>query len=120
MLFPLPTSIYNPPLVFYQTPITFCSDEDDFDSELQDLQRYLGPNVPVYESPTSGYSVYDVLRIIQEDIPNRKLCTQKPCGVRSVASFVINLKHVNLKDLAAADNGAWVTSSPRRMYEVIR
>lgn len=99
----------------------FCfSDEEELDSELHDLQNFLRRNVPIFESPPSGYNVYDVLRIIQDDVPKRKLCTQKPCGVRSVASFVVDLKCVNFKDLSADDNGVWVTSSPRRMYEIIR
>lgn len=39
------------------------------------------------------------------------MCTQKPCGVRSFASFVIDLKSVTLQQI-------YVTSSPRRIYEV--
>ena len=55
--------------------------------------------------------------IFKED-QKKKLCTEKPTGVRTFASFVIDLKSVNHKDLAADDNGVWVTSSPRRMYEL--
>ena len=84
------------------------------------MQASLGPNVPIFESPSHGYSVHEVLRIITEDVPKHKMCTEKPCGVRACASFVIDLSRVNLKDLAADDNGVWVTSSPRRMYELCR
>ena len=85
------------------------SDSDEFDPELTDLQEKLGPNIPIFGSPSSGYGVFDVLRIIQEDVPRRNLCTQKPCGVRSIASFVVDLESVDLKDLSADDNGVWVT-----------
>lgn len=96
--------------------LNFDSD-NEFEAELQDT---LGPNVPIFESPHSGYDVHSVLKIITGKIPESKICTQKPCGVRSFASFVIDLKCVNFKDLAADDNGVWVTSFPRRMYEVCR
>ncbi len=49
-----------------------------------------------------------------------KVCTQKPTGVQTFASFIIDLTRVNLKDLAADDNGVWVTSMPRRTYELKR
>ena len=99
----------------------FCSSsEDELNWELNSLQASLGPNVPIFESPSHGYSVHEVLRIITEDVPKHKMCTEKPCGVRACASFVIDLSRVNLKDLAADDNGVWVTSSPRRMYELCR
>lgn len=55
--------------------------------------------------------------IFKED-QKKKLCTEKPTGVRTFASFIIDLNSVNHKDLAADDNGVWVTSSPRRMYEL--
>ena len=55
--------------------------------------------------------------IFKED-PKKKLCTEKPTSVWTFASFIIDLKSVNHKDLAADDNGVWVTSGPRRMYEL--
>ena len=55
--------------------------------------------------------------VYQED-PELKICTQKPTGVQTFASFIVDLKCVNVKDLAADDNGTWVTSTPRRKYEL--
>lgn len=76
----------------------------------------LGQNVPVYETPSCGYSVVELLNMLMQETPPSKLCTKKPCGVRAFASFVVDLKCVELKDLGADDNGVWVTSSPRRKY----
>ena len=56
--------------------------------------------------------------MVYDEDPKLKLCTQKPTGVQMFPLFVIDLKCVNLKDLAADDNSVWVTSMPRRMYEL--
>ena len=95
-----------------------CSDESDV--ELKGLQAMLGSHVPVYGTPRSGYTAHDLISMVCEDVPGMKVCTQKPTGVRTFTSFVVDLKRVNLKDLAADDNGVWVTSTPRRMYEIER
>ena len=79
------------------------------------MQGLLGSNIPVYGSPRVGYSAHELVDMIFKEDPKKKLCTEKPTGVRTFASFVIDLKSVNHKDLAADDNGVWVTSSPRRM-----
>ena len=92
--------------------------DSDNDSELEELQTVLGSNIPIYGSPHSGYSAHELVDMIFKEDPKMKLCTEKPTGVRTFASFIIDLKSVNHKDLAADDNGVWVTSSPRRMYEL--
>ena len=100
---------------------TFLSDngcDSDADSEVEELQAMLGPKVPVYGSPCSGYTVLELVSMVYEKVPELKVCTQKPTGAQSFASFIVDLKCVNLKDLAADDNGVWVTSTPRRMYEL--
>ena len=100
-----------------------CSDDDcvfDTDSELDKLQECLGPKVPIFERPKSGYCVEEVFRIISGAVPQSKLCIKKPSAVRTFSSFVIDLTKVRLKDLSADDNGVWITSTPRRMYEVER
>ncbi len=56
---------------------------------------------------------------IVESAPPEKIATEKPCGVCTFTSFVIDLNSVGVKDLPADDNGVWVTS-PRRKYEVKR
>lgn len=98
----------------------FISDDDSLSDELHDLQQSLGPKIPVFETPISGYCVEEVLRIISEEVPQSKICVKKPSAVRTNASFVIDLTKVKFKDLAADDNGVWTTSTPRRMYEVER
>jgi hypothetical protein len=84
----------------------------------QALQETLGPNTPVYESPQKGYSAIELLRILLGKTSASDLCTKKPRGVRTFASFIVDLNSVHLKDLHADDNGSWVTSFPRRRYEV--
>ena len=48
----------------------------------------------------------------------KQICTKKPVGVRSFASYVIDLTKVHLPDLTADDNGIWRVSMPRRTYKV--
>ena len=99
----------------------FCSDmvsDSDNDSELEELQTALGPNIPIHGSPHSGYSALELVDMVFKEDPTMKLCIEKPTGVRTFASFVIDLKSVNHKNLAADNNGVWVTSSPSRMYEL--
>ena len=99
----------------------FLSDDgcdSDADSEVEELQAMLGPKVPVYGSPHSGYTVLELISMVYEKVPELKVCTQKPTGVQSFASFIVDLKCVNLKDLAADDSGVWVTSTLCRMYEL--
>ena len=91
---------------------------DDSDSELEDLKEFLGPETPVYGTPRHGYNALKILQIILEETPSSSLCTMKPCGVRTFASFIVDLDRVPLRDLHADDNGAWATSSPRRKYVV--
>ena len=92
--------------------------DSDNDSELEELQGLLGSNMPVYGSPHIGYSAHELVDMIFKEDPKTKLCTEKPTSIRTFASFIIDLKSVNHKDLAAHDNGVWVTSRPRRMYEL--
>ena len=80
----------------------------------------LGPKVPVYGSPRSGYTAHELVSMVYEEDPNLKVCTQKPTGVQTFASFIVDFKCVNLKDLAADDNGVWITSTTHRMYELKR
>lgn len=95
-----------------------CSDDDSASgTEVDKLQMFLGPKVPIFETPTSGYCVEDVLRIISGVIPQSKVCIKKPIAVRTCSSFIIDLTKVKFKDLAADDNGV---CTPRRMYEVER
>ena len=101
----------------------FHSDDgctSDADSEVEELQARLGMKVPIHGSPRSGYTAHELINMIYNDDPQLKLCKEKPVGVRTFASFIVDLKCVNLKDLAADDNGVWVTSMPRRMYELKR
>ena len=63
-------------------------------------------------------TLHELVSMVYEEDPKLKVCTQKPTGVQTFASFIIDLKCVNLKDLAADDNGVWVTSMPCRMYEL--
>ena len=51
-------------------------------------------------------------------VPDAKLCTKKPTGVRVSASFIVDLNSVQLRDVAADDNGVWITSNHRRSYSV--
>ena len=88
----------------------------DSDSEVEELQSILGPEVPVYGSPRTGYTALELVSMILKE--DQKLCTLKPTGVRTFASFIVDLKCISLKDLAADNNGVWVTLIPRCKYEL--
>ena len=88
------------------------------DSDSSPLKEQLGPETPLYGKPKKGYSALEMLNILFGTTSNLKICTSKPCGVRSFASFVVDLAFVPLRDLQADDNGSWITSSPRRKYVV--
>ena len=82
------------------------------------LKALLGPMTPIYDCSVRSYTALDILDIIIGGVPNEKLCTKKPTCVRTTASFVIDLNAVQLSDIKADDNGSWVTSNPRRTYEI--
>ena len=66
-----------------------------------------------------GYRAQTLFDLILGDISPESLCKKKPTGVRCNASFIIDLESVALKDLPADDNnGAWISSYPRRSYVV--
>ena len=88
----------------------------EIDSEVDELQKVLGRKVRVYGTPRQGYSAQELLDLIENTPP----ATEKPCGVCTFASFIVDLNCINLKYLPADDNGVWVTASPRRKYEVKR
>ncbi len=46
-----------------------CSDTDDSDSDVEELQAILGPNVPVYGSPRSGYTAHELVSMVYEEDP---------------------------------------------------
>ena len=64
-----------------------------------------------------GYTVKQLFQIIFS-ASKKQICTKKPVGVRSFASYVIDLTKVHLPDLTADDNGIWRVSMPRRTYKV--
>ena len=83
------------------------------------LKSQLGPSIPVYECSTRSYTALDILDIVVGGAcTSEKLCTKKPTGVRTTASFVIDLNEVQLKDIGADDNGSWITCNPHRTYKV--
>ena len=51
-------------------------------------------------------------------VPDNMLSTRKPTSVRVPVSFIIDLNCIQLRDVAADDNGIWITSNPRRSYSV--
>lgn len=67
---------------------------DDKESDLDELKDFLGPETPVHDTPKHGYSTLEILQIVLGNTPSSKLCTRKPCGVRTFASFVVDLSHV--------------------------
>ena len=91
---------------------------DDSDSELEDLKEFLGLETSIYDTPRHGYNAREILQITLGETPSSSLCTMKPCGVRTFASFIVDLDRVPLWNLHADDNGAWATSSPCQKYVV--
>jgi predicted DNA-binding antitoxin AbrB/MazE fold protein len=91
---------------------------DSEDSDLEQLTVALGPQKPVYDTRKTGYSALEIVKILMKETSSSKICTRKPCGVRTYSSFLIDFNSVGLKDINADDNGSWVTSSPQRSFSV--
>ena len=64
---------------------------DDSDSELEDLKEFLGLEMPIYDTPRHGYNALEILQITLGETPSSSLCTMKLCGVRTFASFIVDL-----------------------------
>ena len=52
-----------------------------------------------------------------QDFGRKKVCKVKPVAVHHNVTFVIDLKHVALKDLGADDNAAWQVSCPKQRFQ---
>ena len=77
------------------------------------------PTIPIYGQPQRGYSVNQLFNITLDMSASQcKVCTDEPVGVRSFASYKVDLSKVSLSDLTADDNGIWKVSIPRRRYQV--
>ena len=74
----------------------------------------------MYGTLKQGCSALQILQIALGKTPSSKLCTRKPCGVRSFSplNFVVDLRQVSIRDLHADDDGSWTASSPRHKYVV--
>ena len=87
-------------------------------SEEELLQLQLGQHIPIFECSGRSYRAVEILDMLICGVPDAKLCTKKPTGVRVPASFIVDLNSVQLKDVAADDNGVWITSNPHCSYSV--
>ena len=78
----------------------------------------LRPSTPLYERPTRNYKAVEILDLLICGVPEERMCTERPTGIRTTSSFVIDTTYVHFKDIGADDNGSWSTSYPRRCYTV--
>ena len=65
-------SFVAPVMIVYDGVSYPCSDDgctSDADSEVGELQAMLGPNVPVYGSPRSGYTAHELISMVYEEDP---------------------------------------------------
>ncbi|XP_029206969.2 uncharacterized protein LOC114970661 [Acropora millepora] len=77
--------------------------------------------LPIYKKVTIGLSSLELVQIIVgQDFGREKVCKVKPVAVHHNVTFVIDLKHVALKDLGADDNGAWQISCPKQRFQIFR
>ena len=59
--------------------------------EICALQEALGPDIPIYANPRKGYKTVEILSLLMGKVSASDLCTWKPCGVRTFASFIVDL-----------------------------
>ena len=77
--------------------------------------------LPIYKKVTIGLSSLELVQIIVgQDFDRKKGCKVKPVAVHHNVTFVIDLKHVALKDVGADDNGAWEISCPKQRFQIFR
>ena len=63
--------------------------------------------LPIYKKVTIGLSSLELVQIIMgQDFNRKKVCKVKLVAVHHNVTFMLDLKHVTLKDLGADDNGA--------------
>ena len=64
-------------------------------------------NTPIYEVPTSGYSVEKLASMLLD--PNKSnICLERPTDIRSSATYIIDLERLKHPDDAKRDNfGRW-------------
>ena len=75
--------------------------------------------LPVYQKLTIGLSSLELVKlIVGQDFDHSKICKVKPVAVQHNVTFLIDLKHVKLKDLGADDNGAWEISCPKQRFQI--
>lgn len=77
--------------------------------------------LPVYKKLSVGLSSLELVKlIVDQDFDHSKICKVKPVAVQHNVTFLIDLKHVQLKDLGADDNGAWEISCPKQKFHIFR
>lgn len=77
--------------------------------------------LPTYKKVSIGLSSFELVQIIVgQDFDPKKVCKVKPVAVHNNVTFVIDLKHVTLKDLGADDNGAWEISCRKQRFQIFR
>ena len=75
--------------------------------------------LPIYKKVTIGLSSLELVQIIVgQDFNRKKVCKVKPVAVHHNVTFMLDLKHVTLKDLGADDNGAWQISCPKQRFKI--
>ena len=77
--------------------------------------------LPVFKRASIGLTSLEIVQIIVGgDFDQRVKCKVKPVAVHHNVSFIIDLRHVELKDLGADDNGAWDISCPKQRFHCFR
>ncbi|XP_064629250.1 uncharacterized protein LOC135488544 [Lineus longissimus] len=74
--------------------------------------------MPIVSEVKTGLTAKELFCLLLHDPLDGIVSVKKPIGVRKNAVFLIDLQSVKYKSLFADDNGAWLTSMPRRKFWV--
>lgn len=78
-------------------------------------------NQPIYEIPPPKYSAETILRILLDPkLPENRVCKVKPSGIKSSATFVVNIRNLKcVDDIKKDEFGIWnYSGSHPQAYKV--
>ena len=79
------------------------------------MEYYCGDRqLPIYSKVTSGYSFYQLVRIlIPSEVDESAVCSVRPVGMSTNATFIVDIDMVHFNDLKCDDLGMWTTTGSK-------
>ena len=80
------------------------------------------PQLPIYDTPTCGCPVNDVIDILLNiDIQTENVCTVQPLGVTQNCLFIVDIDSVEFDDIRSDDLGSWKATGTKKVsFKVLK